>query len=252
MALLKIGSVRFDADLVALDKDGTLIDFDLMWGRLAEAWVQYLTRDTGEKALERELYRSFGYDPQQGRTAPQSSLAIATTGQLQPIAASALYRHRVLWQEAEDRTRSVFRQVRAELPLRDLIRPAGNVAGLLECLQAAGVRVSVITTDDQAETAETLRIMEVAHLVDLLVCGDDGWPLKPAPDMLLTACSRLAVEPARTLVVGDTVADLQMAQRAGAGLKVAVLTGVGEPSLLRIHADVIISSIDGITIEQCT
>jgi hypothetical protein len=37
-----------------------------------------------------------------------------------------------------------------------------------------------------------------------------------------------------------------MAGRAGAGLKVAVLTGAGDPALLAQHADVVLGSIDEI------
>jgi phosphoglycolate phosphatase len=58
----------------------------------------------------------------------------------------------------------------------------------------------------------------------------------------------LGVEPARAVIVGDTVADLLMGGRAGAGLKVAVLTGAGEPALLREHADVVLRSIDEIAV----
>jgi phosphoglycolate phosphatase len=248
MALLRFEEILFDAGLVAFDKDGTLIDFDFMWGRLAVAWVERLMADAGDGSLGKELYRSFGYDPGQRRTDPQSPLAIATTGQLQTIAAVTLYRHGIPWPEAEDRARLAF-QTSADLPLDSLIRPAGEVTMLLEQLQRAGVRVAVVTTDHRAETIETLHILGIAHLVDAMVCGDDGLPSKPAPDMLLAACEQLGVTPARAVVVGDTMGDLLMAQRAGAGLKVAVLSGAGEESLLRAHADVVLHSIDEIAIQ---
>ena len=245
MALLKIASLPFDADLVAFDKDGTLIDFEFMWGRLTVAWVNRLTAD---EALRQELYRFLGYDVQQQRTEPQSPLAIATTGQILIIAAAVLYGHGIPWPEAEERAQSAFRQAAADLPLADLIRPTGDVAGLMEQLREASVRVAVITTDHRAETEETLRILGIAHLVDLLICGDDDLPPKPAPDTLLLTCDKLGVKPARVVVVGDTVADLLMAQRAGAGLRVAVLTGAGDPALLAAHADVVLRSIDEIAV----
>lgn len=250
MTLFAFGPVLFDADLVVFDKDGTLIDFEFMWGRLAVAWVERLVADEGDDALRRELYRSMGYDLQRLRTEPQSPLAIAPTEQLQTIAAAVLYRHGTPWPKAEVRAQAAFRQAAADLPLAHLIRPTGDVAGLLGRLRGASARVAVITTDYRAEAEETLRIVGIAHLVDHLVCGDDGLPWKPAPDMLLATCERLRVEPGRTAVVGDTVADLLMAERAGAGLKVAVLTGIGDRKLLKAHADVVLRSIDDITIGE--
>jgi HAD superfamily hydrolase (TIGR01509 family) len=247
MALLQFGDQPFDASLVAFDKDGTLIDVECMWGRLAVAWVEHLTAQTGEKELRGELYLSLGYDSQQQRMKPQSPLATASTGQLQAIAAATLYRHGIPWHESEDRVRLAFGSS-TDLPLADLIRPTGDVAGLLERLRDSGVRVAVVTTDHRAETEETLRIMGIAHLVDGTVCGDDGLPIKPAPDMMQAACRELGVQPIHAAVVGDTMADLLMAGRAGAGFKVAVLTGAGEPALLREHADVVLQSIDEIDV----
>ena len=252
MTWIRFGDSLFNPELIAFDKDGTLIDFDHMWGRLARAWVERLTAETGDQGLKRDLYRSLGYDPRQERTAPQSPLAIATTGQLQAIAAVTLYRRGVPWTEAEDRTRLAFQQVGADLPLSDLIHPAGDVGGLFTRLRGAGVRVAVVTTDHRTETENTLHILGVAHLVDHLVCGDDGLPPKPAPDMLLAVSARSGIAPARSAVVGDTVADLLMSSRAGAGFKAAVLTGAGDPIQLRAHADVILSSIETIAVEQQT
>ena len=247
MALLMFGSTAFDADLVAFDKDGTLIGFDAMWATLAVAWVEYLTAGTGAGALGKDLYQALGYDPASGKADPDGPLAIATTGQLQTIVAATLYRGRLSWPAAEDRAREAF-QATAEIPLSDLIEPAGQVRTLFASLQAAGVRVAVVTTDHRAETEETLDILGVTRWVDHIVCGDDGIAVKPAPDMLLAACERTGVRPERTAVVGDTMGDLLMAQRAGAGLRAAVLTGAGNAELLSPHADVLLPSIDAISI----
>ncbi|MCL7452951.1 MAG: HAD family hydrolase [Anaerolineae bacterium] len=247
MAHVRFGRTSFDADLVAFDKDGTLIEFDAMWGRLCVAWVQHLAPGTTGEGLAEDLYSALGYNAAEGKADPEGPLAIATTGQLQTIAAVTLYRSGLSWTAAEDSARRAF-QAAAEIPLADLIRPAGQVRRLFAELQAAGVRVAVVTTDHRAETEETLRILEVAHRVDHLVCGDDGIPAKPAPDMLLAACESLGLKPERTAVVGDTMGDLLMAQRGGAGLRVAVLTGAGGSQQLARHADVLLASIDDITV----
>ena len=247
MALLQFGESKFDASMVAFDKDGTLVDFEFMWGRLAVIWVEHLTAQAGDRNLQSDLYRSLGYDCQRHRTLPRSPLAIAARVQLQAIAAAMLYRHGIPWPESEDRVRQAF-DAAASLPLADLIRPTGDVEGLLERLRAAGVRVAVVTADSRDETEVTSRIMNIAHLVDHTVCGDDGLLTKPAPDMLLAACRLLGVEPIHTAVVGDTVADLMMAERAGAGFKAGVLTGAGDPVLLREHADVVLASVSEIAV----
>lgn len=245
--LVWFNGASFDADMVAFDKDGTLIDFEFMWGRMVVAWVERLVQHRDLRGLEQELYRSLGYDPQRRRTEPQSPLAIATTAQLQTIAAATLYRRGIPWPEAEDRARLAF-DTSQDLPLASLVQPTGDVASLCSALQRAGVRVSVVTTDHRLETEETLRILAISELVDCVICGDDGLPSKPAPHMLLAACEKLAVEPARCAVVGDTMGDLLMARRAGAGLAVAVLSGAGDPALLARHADIVLQSIDEISL----
>ena len=245
--IVHFGDRQFDASWVAFDKDGTLLDFEWMWGRLAEAWVDRLAGQPGQEVLRRELFRSMGYDPLRRRTEPQSPLAIATTTQIQTIVAGTLYREGVSWPEAEDLARLAF-ETGQELPLASLVRPAGDLAGLLTQLQGAGVRVAVVTTDLRADTQETLRLLGVDRLIDQLVCGDDGLPSKPAPEMLLAAAQGLGLDPARCAVVGDTLGDLWMAERAGSGLKVAVLTGAGDPALLAEHADVVLASIDEIRV----
>ena len=176
MALLQFGDWSFDADLVAFDKDGTLIDFEPMWGRLAVAWVEHLTALSGSEELERELYRTLGYDPELGMTIPQSPLVIATTIQLQAIVAATLYRHGIPWLEGEARAARAF-EAGARLPLKELVQATGDLVGLLEKMQAARIKVAVVTTDDRAATVETLAILGIgvfAIPTGILGAADSG------------------------------------------------------------------------------
>jgi phosphoglycolate phosphatase len=244
LAILNVGSLSFDADLAVFDKDGTLIDFEYAWGRQTVAGVERLMAAVpGGAALRRDVYRSLGYNPQTHRTAGNGPLATASIGKLRTIVACVLYQHSFAWDEAEAHARNSFEAGLTSIPLKELIRPAADVRRLVNDLCQAHVRLAVVTTDDRLPTLETLTLLGIADQVDFLACGDDQIPLKPAPDAVLNACAHLSIAPARTLVVGDTVADMLMAKHAGAGLRAAVLSGVGDRDGLAAYADVVLDSV---------
>jgi phosphoglycolate phosphatase len=56
-------------------------------------------------------------------------------------------------------------------------------------------------------------------------------------------CVRTGLDPAEVAVVGDNGHDLEMGQRAGAGLLIGVLTGTGERTDLTKLADHVLDSI---------
>jgi len=248
MTLLAFGSKRFDVDVVVFDKDGTLTDFEHQWGQLAWAWLKKLSVEIGGEATADEIGELLGYDHVGRRTLPDSPLAIAPDEHLQIIVAAVLFRYGVPWPAAQERAEESFLEILAAEPLTGLIRPLGDVSGLLRRLHESGVRLAVVTTDDRSRTEAILPILGIEQLIEDLVCGDDGLAWKPAPDMLLAVCGRMRVEPARVAVVGDSVADMLMARRAGAGICVAMLTGIGDQTQLSAHADVFLKSIDEIAI----
>ena len=95
-----------------------------------------------------------------------------------------------------------------------------------------------------AHIAVALRSAGLTDAFDVVACADDGIAVKPAPDMVLAACEATGVQPARTAVVGDSPADLEMGRAAGAALVVGVLTGVGGQADLAQLADVVIDSVE--------
>ena len=85
----------------------------------------------------------------------------------------------------------------------------------LDRLRAADFRLAVVTNKPRAFTLKLLERLDVAAFFDAIVAGDDGVRAKPAGDMLVAACRRMDVEPARSLMIGDSDNDVRAARAAG-------------------------------------
>ncbi len=57
--------------------------------------------------------------------------------------------------------------------------------------------------------------------------GTDGFPCKPAPDVLFTALAAMGAQPKDCLFVGDSAADMEAGRRAGVAT-CAVTYGYGK------------------------
>ena len=234
--------LRLPADIraVVFDKDGTLIDFNAMWG----SWITDLARHleaVSYVAIAPQLFRAVGFDPATGAVAPSGPLAIATMAEIRVLANQVL-------RAAGLTPASAAAATQAGWYIPDpvaLAQPLADLPALFGSLRARGMRIAVATTDDRAPTLATLAALGVAPLVDALACGDDGRPIKPAPDTILALCQELGVAPAQAAMVGDTVADLRMGRAASVGLNIGVLSGVGAAELLAPLADVLLLSVAG-------
>lgn len=241
MPPLNVGPADFKPALIIFDKDGTLIDFDSMWGPWMIQLADRLEAHT-HTTLRPALYTAFGFDAEHGHVVADGKLAITPMADLYKLTEQVLTQCGLSpAQAAEAVTQAWF----VPDPVA-LAKPVTPLAPFFEKLNAQGIKVAIATTDDREPTLATLRGFGVLDLVETLVCADDGILVKPKPDMILTICQRLGVTPQQTVMVGDAVADLQMGQAAGAGLVVGVLTGVSPVAKLAPHADVVIDSIAGL------
>ncbi len=233
------GAGRLDGiDLVIFDKDGTLIDFDAMWGPWVVALAGRLESLTG-RILAPGLFDALGFDASTGRTIAGGPLGATPMARLHEVTVELLIDAGV--DEGQSRA-AVSRAWEPPDPVA-LARPLADLRPLFAALRTAGRRIAVATSDDRRPTELTLAGLGVADLVDALACADDGVPVKPAPEMVWTVCRALGVEPGRTAIVGDSPADLAMGRAAGAGLVVGVLSGVGRRADLEPYADVVLGSV---------
>lgn len=98
-------------------------------------------------------------------------------------------------------------------------------------LHAAGFLLGVATGKSRRGLDRALQDSGLQPFFHLSRCADEGFP-KPHPDMLLYLMDRLAVPPERTLMIGDTSHDMEMA-RSACVTGLAVTYGAHEEAALR-------------------
>lgn len=90
-----------------------------------------------------------------------------------------------------------------------------GIPELLEALKARHYWLAVATGKSRAGLDRALGATELGRLFDASRCADETFS-KPHPQMLIELMDRFGAAPERTLMIGDTTHDSQMAKNAGA------------------------------------
>ena len=106
--------------------------------------------------------------------------------------------------------------------------------GVAEMLAALGGRKATATTKGTPTTRAVLEQFGLLQYFDH-VQGTDGFPCKPAPDVILRSLAALGAASEECLFVGDSAADMEAGRRAGVKT-CAVLYGYGKRDELARHS----------------
>ncbi len=94
-------------------------------------------------------------------------------------------------------------------------QPYPGAADSLHALHEAGLRTAVVTNKQRRFAAALLKRLGLDGWVDAVIGGDSCPRRKPDPQPLRFACESLHVPPSESLMVGDSVNDVQAARAAG-------------------------------------
>ncbi len=220
---------------VLFDKDGTLADFANTWPPAYRAAAADLAEAAGDPALVERLLRLGGYDAD-GVLDPTSVLACGTTEDL--VAVWSARPELAAIADAAERVDRVFMAFASRAPA-----VVADLAALLRRLRSRDLALGLATNDGAAAARAWLSYVGADRLVDFVAGADSGHGGKPGPGMMVAFCAATGVMAAEVAVVGDAADDLRMARAAGAGLAVAVLTGVAGREALAPLADHVLASV---------
>ena len=176
-------------DLIVFDWDGTLVD---SVGKILQC-----------VELTFELK---GFKP------PSRASAKALIGKSLPIFMQTLLPH-----EDESTIQDLCQQYRWNWNHGDLpvIKTFPGVLQMLTSLNEQGFLQAIATGKSRGGLMIDMERLNLSDYFRVTRCADESGS-KPDPAMLNWICTQLDISPERTLVVGDTTHDLEMAKRAGA------------------------------------
>ncbi len=210
-----IGESARRYDLIVFDWDGTIMDST---GLIADC-IQQAARDMNLSIPSCEQAKSIiglGINDSTGRLFPQ----LDASAQLQ--FALAYRKHFV----ARDH----------EAPLY------GGIRELLASLAAPERFLAVATGKPRAGLERAFGHCGLKSYFHFSRCADEGFP-KPHPDMLLKLMELTAAGPDRTLMIGDTTHDLELARNAGVDALAVTYGAHGRDALATMPALAVLDSV---------
>ncbi|MEP6557860.1 MAG: HAD-IA family hydrolase [Burkholderiales bacterium] len=187
-------------DLIVFDWDGTLFDST----RIITRCIQEAVRDVGGTVPD-----------------DHSASFVIGLGLSQALAHAAPDVPKEKWPLLGERYRHHYVQRQHDIALFD------GVLEMLAALKAQQRLLAVATGKSRRGLDEALSAVELSGLFDASRTADETAG-KPDPRMLHELMDQLHTEPARTLMIGDTTHDLQLALNAGCP-SLGVAWGAHEP-----------------------
>lgn len=202
---------------VLFDKDGTLLGYDASWGPVNRELAAIAAK--GDPDLADRLLAACGMDPVTGHVVADSLLAAGNTAEI----AAGLVAAGSPCDEVELTTRldRLFTEA------ADKSVPVTDLKGFFTRLKARGFKLGIASSDNENSIRRLAERFGFETDIDFFAGYDSGYGTKPQPGVVLGFCQATGIPPEQVAVVGDNNHDLHMAKNAGAGLRIAVLTGTG-------------------------
>ena len=242
MATIKCNDKTFsNIQAILFDKNGTLEDSEVNLRNLAQKAARII--DAQIPGIGEPLLMAFGVN---GDTLDAAGLiAVASRRETEIAAAAYIAETGRGWIESLNIARESLDE--ADKYLGDSPSPLFTGSSeILQKLSQAGLKLGILSAATTQEVNQFVQAHQLGEYLDLEM-GVDGNIFKPDPALFLQACEKLRVEPSATLMVGDSVGDMQMARDAKSAGCIGI-TWIGKSDNVR-GADVVINKLDEIQVD---
>lgn len=112
------------------------------------------------------------------------------------------------------------------------LRPFPGAVDLLREVRRRGGETVLATSATEEEVGALRRALDCDDAITAITSSADVEEAKPSPDIFTTALGKSGLDPARVVVVGDTVYDAEAARKAGLTCVGLLSGGIGRAELV--------------------
>ena len=244
MVTIRCRNVTFpNIQAIIFDKDGTLEDSQSFLRELGYKRSRII--DAQIPGIGEPLLMAFGI--QGDILDPTGLMAVGSYRENEIAAAAYIAETGRGWLESLEIAHRAFAD--ADRYLQDAAVSSPLFTGSLEVLKflsEAGLKLGILSAASTAEVEDFVKRHQLNSYIQLQQGVDDG-PSKPDPRLFTQACQTLGIQPAVTLMVGDSAGDIQMGKNAGAAGCIGICWGTAKAAHLE-KADVAIAQLDEIIV----
>lgn len=241
MATIQCKNISFtNIEAIFFDKNGTLEDSETYLRSLGQKAARLI--DTQIPGIGEPLLMAYGIH---GNTLDHAGLmAVASRHDTEVATAAYIAETGKAWFTALDIARQALDE--AEKYVNSTPAPLfPGVTEVLHSLTAAGIKLGIISAATTAEVKEFVARYQLGDYIQAQIGVDHG-VTKPDPALYIQGCQALGVTPSTTLMVGDSLGDIQMARNAKAAGCIGI-TWVNQLDNVQ-GADVVIHRLDEIQV----
>ena len=229
---------------VLFDKDGTLLEFDTLWGAATRRVLPSFLRALSVPA-EHHIYERMLEELGVTEVGVDAGKALAWM----PYAQMAEVLVKTLEEEGFEIKNPDAAVTLTKLYYKEITRPeakiipTGDLTQVMKGLKNRKCLIGLATADSERAAKFCLDRLKIRNYFDYIGASGGSAKPKPSRDLCDRFCRKYHLRPEEVMVVGDSPTDMEFAHNSGA-LAVGVLSGVGSREELKGIADILIPSVD--------
>ena len=236
---------------VLFDKDGTFLDDNVYWGKLAECRIDEIIKHFNlDKNLFEELCFAIGHNPNTCKLIKNGPVGVMSRNEVINFMVEELKKYKV--ETDFDTISNIFDKVHKEF-LNNIDRYVEFLPysqEFIKDLKSRGLKLAVVTSDNYENTVKILKILNIEDCFDVVIGKDNCTKDKKTGEPALVAIDKLNSSKEETIVIGDALMDFLMGENAGLKGSILVSTGQTDIEVLKECTNCVVQNLREVFVEN--
>jgi phosphoglycolate phosphatase-like HAD superfamily hydrolase len=216
-----------DIETIFFDKDGTIIDSHIYWGRIIEKRSSALIDNFNMNRLKyNELCKVMGLSRETSKLLPEGPIALVERDKVIEIVLQYLRTRDIAVTAGE--IKKIFSDVHHNFldEIYDYIKILPGVLNLLETLKQRNIKTAIITSDRIVNTEKIIAHLNIKDYFDQVIGLESTPEPKVSGKPAIVALELMKTDARHTICIGDAPMDIIMSKKAN--LKAAIGIALGQ------------------------